>query len=109
MDNAAAAAPEQTMLDFFKQAAMDSYANQESIHQQAYLIRQKLETAAKQLSSALTGDASAQVVWGSSGTDLFNLLSHAPLLRKGNIVTSLEHPALQAALKRTGAELRMVP
>jgi cysteine desulfurase len=109
LDNAAAAAPQQPTIDFFTQAALNCYANQEAIHQQAYLIRQKLEIAAKELASALTGDASAQVVWGSSGTDLFNLLSHAPLLSKGNIVISAEHPALQAALKRTGAELRMVP
>jgi cysteine desulfurase len=109
LDNAAAAVIEQPTLDFFKQEALDFYANQEAIHQQAYQIRQRLEAAAKQLSTALTGDSSAQVVWGSSGTDLFNLLSQAPLLRKGNIVISAEHPALQAALKRTGAELRKVP
>ena len=109
LDNAAAAAPEKPVLDFFTHTALNCYANQEAIHRQAYLIRQQLENAAKGLAAALTGDDSARVVWGSSGTDLFNLLSHAPLLRKGNIVVSMEHPALQAALKRTGAELRVVP
>jgi cysteine desulfurase len=109
LDNAAAAAPEKKMIDFFASAAMSCYANQEAVHQQAYVVRQKLEAAEKDLVSALAGDASALVAWGSSGTDLFNLLSYAPMLRKGNIVTALEHPALQAALKRTGAELRTVP
>ncbi len=108
-DNAAAAAPEQTVVDFFASAAMSCYANQEAIHQQAYAIRQKLAVAEQDLASALTGDTAAQVIWGSSGTDLFNLLSMAPMLRKGNIVTTLEHPALLAALKRTGTELRTVP
>ena len=109
LDNAAAAAPEKNVIDFFAAAAMSCYANQEAIHRQAYVLRQKLEVAEKELALALTGDVSAQVVWGSSGTDLFNLLSHAPMLRKGNIVTTLEHPALLAALKRTGTELRTVP
>jgi len=109
LDNAAAAAPEKNMIDFFAATAMSCYANQEAIHRQAYVLRQKLEAAEKDLALALTGDVTAQVVWGSSGTDLFNLLSHAPMLRKGNIVTTLEHPALQAALKRTGTELRTVP
>ncbi len=109
LDNAAAAAPEQAVIDFFAAAAMSCYANQEAIHRQAYAVRQQLEAAEKDLAVALTGDAAAQVIWGGSGTDLFNLLSFAPMLRKGNIVTTLEHPALQAALKRTGTELRVVP
>ncbi len=109
LDNAAAAAPEKAIIDVFAAAAMDCYANQEAIHQQAYAVRQKLEAAAGDLALALTGDPSAKVVWGNSGTDLFNLFSHATMLRKGNIVTTLEHPALQAALKRTGAELRTAP
>jgi cysteine desulfurase len=109
LDNAAAAAPEKAVIDFFASAAMSCYANQEAIHQQAYAVRQKLEAAENDLAAALTGDSSAKVIWGNSGTDLFNLFSHATMLHKGNIVTTLEHPALQAALKRTGTELRIVP
>ena len=109
LDNAAAAAPEKAVIDFFASAAMSCYANQEAIHQQAYAVRQKLEAAENDLAAALTGDSSAKVIWGNSGTDLFNLFSHATMLRKGNIVTTLEHPALQAALNRTGTELRILP
>lgn len=108
-DNAAAAVPERETLDFLTATALTCYPNQEAVHGQGYRVRKQLDSAGNKLAIALTGDASALTVWGGSGTELFNLLALAPLLRQGNVVATLEHPALLAALQRSGAELRRAP
>ncbi|MFA7230366.1 MAG: aminotransferase class V-fold PLP-dependent enzyme [Victivallaceae bacterium] len=107
-DNAAAAMPDSNVLSFFSNAAADNFANQEATHQLAYDVRQKLLNAAKILSKTLTGHDDHHVFWSNSGTDVFNTLSSVKQFSRGNIVTTeLEHPALLAALKRSGAELRL--
>lgn len=107
-DNAAAFQPDPKILGHYYASASRFYENQEAAHSLAYGLRQKIDRAAEQLANALA-DKNAFVHWGHSGTGLFCLLGGFPGFKNGNIVTSpLEHPALTAALKRCGAEIREV-
>ncbi len=70
-------------------------------------LRQRIAESADLLLSALA-IKNSRIFWGSSGSALFALLAEYPGFRHGNIVTTAaEHPALIAALRRTGAELRL--
>jgi cysteine desulfurase len=107
-DNAAAARPVPELLDFFRETAGNCYANQEAVHNMAYTIRHKMDQAAREMSKALCGKVE-HVHWSDSGTGAFSQLADFPEFKNGNIITTqLEHPALLAALRRTGAELRFV-
>ncbi|MDD5598432.1 MAG: aminotransferase class V-fold PLP-dependent enzyme [Victivallaceae bacterium] len=105
-DNAAAFQPDPKILGRYYAYAARFYENQEAAHSLAYKLRQKMELAAEQLANALLCK-NAAVHWGCSGTGVFCLLGSFPGFKNGNIVTSpMEHPALTAALKRTGVEIR---
>ncbi|MCP3966823.1 MAG: aminotransferase class V-fold PLP-dependent enzyme [Lentisphaerae bacterium] len=107
-DNAAAAVPDAKILGRNYEYASRWYANQEAAHDLAYQLRQTMEDAKERIAKALTGNLE-EVFWGSCGTDLFRLLSGFDYFDNGNIVTTgLEHPALRAALRGTGAELRLL-
>jgi cysteine desulfurase len=107
-DNAASFQPDPKTLGHYYTFASRFYENQEAAHSLAYELRQKVDLAAEQLSDALAGEGSF-VHWGHSGTGLFCLLGDFPGFKNENIVTTpMEHPALAAALKRTGAEIREV-
>ncbi|WP_176012611.1 aminotransferase class V-fold PLP-dependent enzyme [Victivallis sp. Marseille-Q1083] len=111
LDHAAAMRPEQELLDYFCAAASEYYANQEAVHAGAYRVRQQLATAAAELFAALLPSANGEqreAAWAAGGSDAFGYLT-APVWPKGNLVsTALEHPALTAALRRTGLEYRTV-
>ncbi len=105
-DNAAAARPADAVLDFYRRALAEDYANQEAAHSLGFDLRKKLEDAARRLSHALTGRGDYGVVWGGSGTELFNLIADSPLVAGRKVLTTeLEHPALAAALRRSAANV----
>jgi cysteine desulfurase len=107
-DNAASSMPDQDIIAYQYSFSSSFYANQEAVHQLAYNLRKKIDFAEKNVSRILCGEENF-VQWGNSGTDIFNLLSGFEGFKKGNIITSpMEHPALNAALRRTGAEIRLV-
>ncbi|QSH42300.1 aminotransferase class V-fold PLP-dependent enzyme [Lentisphaerota bacterium ZTH] len=107
-DNAASAVPDSHILGISYEYASRWYANQEAAHDLAYELRQLLSDAADRISKALTGNVE-EVFFGSCGTDLFRLLSSFEYFKDGNILTTeLEHPALHAAMQRTGAEVRVL-
>ena len=107
-DNAASCQPDPKILGHYYAYASRFYANQEAAHGLACGLREKIEQAAVQLSSALC-DKKTDVHWGYSGTDIFSLFSEFKGFQGGNIVTTpMEHPAMSAALKHTGAEIREV-
>ena len=105
-DQAAAMMPEPEVLDFYRSAAAQYFANQEAGHGAGYQLRRMLEDAGKRLLSALDADSGMKILWADSGSTLFHLFSHLPEFSAGAIVTDpFCHPALAAALKRTGAEI----
>jgi cysteine desulfurase len=109
LDNAAATPVRPEIREFLCVMLQECYANQEAAHDLAAQLREKLRQAEFKLSDALTDAPDAPVFWGNSATEMFNLISLYPPFRRSNIVTSsLEHPALLAALARTGAEIRQL-
>lgn len=110
LDHAAAARPPREILDFYRACLEESYANQEAAHRLGYDARRRLDAAAEQLSTALAGGRRYDVVWGMSGTELFNLIADSPLAAGKRVVSSrLEHPALTANLRRTAGTLTLLP
>ncbi len=98
-DHAAAMRPDPEILDFYRQKLDDSYANQEAGHGAAYCLRRELEQAASEMAQLLTGRPML-VLWAGSGTELFHALSLLPW--QGELCcTHFEHPALEAALRRS--------
>ncbi|MDD4181243.1 MAG: aminotransferase class V-fold PLP-dependent enzyme [Victivallaceae bacterium] len=109
LDNAAATPVSLETLAIFNKYIETCYANQEAAHGLAYQVREMMDKAAATLAHTILDDPKVGVCWGNSTTELFNLTANFPAFQRGNIVTTaLEHPALLAALKRTGAEIRMV-
>lgn len=109
LDNAAAAQPCQETADLFSAMIMHAFVNQEAAHGLAYNLKQEIAEAEKILSQSLTGDDGVSILWGGSGTTLISALLQLPVFKRGNIVTTeLEHPALSAAIQRSGAEPRTV-
>jgi cysteine desulfurase len=107
-DNAASYQPDPKILGHYYAFASRFYANQEAAHSMAYNLQEKIELAAEQLSGALCSQKT-DIHWGHSGTDVFSLFGEFKGFQGGNIVTTpIEHPAMSAALKRTGAEIREV-
>jgi cysteine desulfurase len=107
-DNAASCQPDPEVLGHYYAYASRLYANQEAAHGLACDLRQKIDLAAEELSQALC-NKDTSVHWGHSGTDIFSLFSEFKGFQGGNILTTaMEHPALLASLKRTGAEIREV-
>lgn len=108
LDHAAAMKPEPEALDYFRECSLRDYANQEAAHGAAYRLRNKLEEAGMRLALAVAGRPMA-VHWAMTGTELFSCLEGVPRRGRGNVVTSgAEHPALMAALRRMGGELRIL-
>jgi len=109
LDQAAAARPSREILDYYRSCLEENFANQEAAHRLGYELRRRLDTAAEQLSAALCGGENRAVVWGMSGTELFNLVADSPLAAGRRAVSSrLEHPALLANLRRTAKELKLL-
>jgi len=107
-DNAAACEPDPKVLGHYYAYASSFYANQEAAHSLAYDLREKIDLAGTQISQALCAKKT-DIHWGHSGTDIFSLFGDFQGFQNGNIVTcAMEHPALLAALKRCGAEIREV-
>ena len=100
-DQAAAAQPDDDVLDFFVTVSRVAYSNQEALHGAAFEIRKAMDEAGRELVRDLTGTDDFATCWCNSGTDAFLLLEHSGILDGRNAVSSsLEHPALQAVLKR---------
>ena len=99
-DNAAAARPAPEVLDFYRQAMQEDFANQEAVHLLGYQLRKKLDNAAKELCNALFGDSeNFQVIWGTSATECFRIVA-GYLAGTGVISSKLEHPALIANFQK---------
>ncbi len=108
-DNAAAMCPVPEVLDYFRQCSERCFANQEAGHGAGYELRRELSQAEDALALTLAGKP-FKTAWADSGTGLCNMVAALPVLKGGNIVTTpLEHPALIAALSRSGAEIRLLP
>ncbi len=94
---------------FYADVSRRFFANQESGHGAGYRLRRELSLAGERLSLAVAGRRMS-AAWGSSGTELFNMLASWSGLKGGNVLISpMEHPALPAALSRSGAEIRVMP
>lgn len=110
LDQAAAAYPDREVLDFYRAELEHSGANQEAAHRLGYELRRRLDAAARELSQALADRDDCTVIWGTSGTEIFNLLADSPAVAGKRVLTSrLEHPALLAALRRSAAEVKFAP
>ena len=110
LDQAAAAYPDREVLDFYRAELEHSGANQEAAHRLGYELRRRLDAAARELSQALADRDDCTVSWGTSGTEIFNLLADSPAVAGKRVLTSrLEHPALLAALRRSAAEVKFAP
>ena len=108
-DNAASSRTDQRVLAYYREISAVDYANQEAAHGGGYALRKRLEAAAEKLSLALCGEKRL-VIWGNSGTELFNLLADSFLVEGKEVAASpLEHPALLANLKRTARNLQLLP
>ncbi len=110
LDNAAAVPVEPETLDFMGEIAPLVIGNQEGIHCAAYRTRNLLTQAAEDIIKAITGKAGgASLLWGDSGTTMLNAALCLPGFAEGNIITTnLEHPALVAAIQRSGAKIAIV-
>lgn len=105
LDQAAAARPDPEVLKFYFSILPEAFVNQEAAHDAGYQLRRRLERAAESV-AALAGDE-FRVVWGNSGSELFNLLADSGAVAGKKVATSkLEHPALLANLTRCAAEVR---
>ncbi len=97
-------------MDFYRAELEHSGANQEAAHRLGYELRRRLDAAARELSQALADRDNCTVIWGTSGTEIFNLLADSPAVAGKRVLTSrLEHPALLAALRRSAAEVKFAP
>ena len=108
-DNAASSIPDSRVLEFYRNFSAGEFANQEAAHGGGYALRKRLEKASEELSVALCG-GKRLVIWGNSGSELFNLLADSPLVAGQDVSASaLEHPALAANLKRTAKSVTILP
>ena len=108
-DHAAAMPPDGEILAFYLEAMKKYYANQEAGHRLGYELRRVLDEAAAGLSKAFTGSDEWQVVWGGSGTEIFEIFSASPVVSGRQVISSgLEHPALLAALRRHASGLTLL-
>ena len=106
-DQAAAMSVDEEVLAFHAQCCRLAGINQESVNPGGYEVRKALEGAGEELVRDLTGREDFTVCWADSGTGIFNLLYHTGILNEKQILTSrLEHPALNAVLKRSKSHLR---
>ena len=108
-DNAANSQTDQRILDFYREFSAGNCSNQEAAHGGGYALRKRLEIAEEELSLALCGEKRS-VIWGNSGSELFNLLADSFLVAGQETAASvLEHPALLANLKRTAKNVQILP
>ena len=108
-DNAASSMPDVRVLERYREFSAAEFANQEAAHSGGYALRKRLEKAAEELSVALCGEK-RPVIWGNSGSELFNLLADSPAVAGNDVITSpLEHPALAANLNRTAKSVSLLP
>ena len=107
LDNAAAAKPFKEVVDSFHNDLLNSYFNQEAVHIAAYGLKQKINKAGEKLAEIITGDCKNNILWSESGSALINEIFSADYFKDGNVITTeAEHPAIHAALNRSGAEVR---
>ncbi|MDD3885347.1 MAG: aminotransferase class V-fold PLP-dependent enzyme [Victivallaceae bacterium] len=109
LDHASAMRPDPRILDFYREAALRGFVNQEASHGAAYRIRRELADAAVELAEVLSVPG-CRVVWGSSGSALAALVGGSPVVAGRRVLSSqLEHPAVSAALRRGAAQVVMLP
>ena len=109
LDWAAAAPPEPETLEYARDLWRTDFANQESGHALGFALRRKLDAAAQTLSRTFWGVPGGKAVWGTSCTELFQLLAASPLVSGRRVVSSvLEHPALASALRREAGNLKLL-
>ncbi|MDD3155282.1 MAG: aminotransferase class V-fold PLP-dependent enzyme [Victivallaceae bacterium] len=106
-DHASACTVPETVAAFAKAAMQRAFVNQEAVHRAGYESKRALESKSRELGRLLAGDGFC-AAFANSGTEVFRLLFHPARFRRGNVViTALEHPALTAAARESGAELRI--
>ena len=110
LDHAAASPPSEHALDLFRQYATSCFANQEAIHQAAYLVRRQLAEHEERMLAAWCGPAhDALVQWTDSGTASLQNLLRYPMFAAGDVVTTAaEHAALTAAIGWLGIPVKIV-
>lgn len=109
LDNAAAAPPETEVLEYAQRLWREDFANQESGHALGAELRRRIAAAEASLSRTFWGKDRGRAVWGSSCTELFQLLAASPFVAGRRVVSDvLEHPALTAALRREAGELELL-
>lgn len=110
LDNAASAPVNPAIMDFFRHALENSYANQEAIHGAAYNLRKQLEECEQALLRALLGDAfGRRVLWTDSGTSAINIALAHPCFSGGEIITTgAEHASMTQALERASNRVHKV-
>jgi cysteine desulfurase len=110
LDNAAAVPIEAESLVFMTETAPLVAGNQEGIHCAAYHTRDLLAQASENIIKTVTDATNdTSLLWGDCGTTMLNTALRLPYFSGGNIITTnLEHPALMAAIQRSGAEIRII-
>ncbi len=107
-DWAAAAPPDNEILDFYRQTLERCFVNQEAGYRAAFLLRKELHQAGENIAEC-AGLGAYHTIFGASGTELAQALALLPLAPGGNVVCSaLEHPALAAAAQNMGREVRLL-
>lgn len=116
LDNAAAVPCDPELMDFLLKCTRDYPGNQESMGFHGSLAARKIRDASEELRNAFGFEPSTRIFYGNTGTEVLALAAEAACrtARHGEVLTtSLEHPALEFALKRScarhGLTLKICP
>lgn len=113
LDNAAAAPCDPELLEYFRECALQFPGNQESMGFHGSAAARKIREASDRLTSVLPGYTP---FFANTGTEVLAIAAEAAcrIGKHGEVITtSLEHPAMEFALKRScerhGMKLRICP
>lgn len=116
LDNAAAVPCDPELMEFLLKCTRDYSGNQESMGFHGSRAAWEIRKASDDLRSAFGFDSSVRLFFGNTGTEVLALAAEAVCrtARRGEVLTtSLEHPALEFALKRScarhGMSLKVCP
>lgn len=103
-DHASGAIPDIQAADDLRDQLLRYSANQEAVHASAYLARKALDAAKQRLLLLLTDEPDDfRIILSESGSTALALLGSQKLLKRSVLTSPMEHPAVYAALKRSGA------
>lgn len=105
-DHASGAIPDAQTLDDIRDQLLRCSANQEAVHPESYRARKTLDAAKQKLLRLLTAEPDEfKVILSDSGSTAIALLGSPKLLRRRVLTSKMEHPAVYAAIERSGAEV----